>query len=226
MGGKCTTEPVHKVSPMANAPGLVRPITSPAKPSITVLRSFANMRCGAASVTTRPVRATLTFMPFSNFPDTTRTNATLSLCLGSMFACSLKTKPVNWDCVGATSGPERVGATPGRAARSMNWRKNSSTPKLVIALAKNMGVTLPASTSSISSSSPSTSSSSTSSCSCSSRSGSISSFSSGSWRSYSFLVAPFERPDEPFRSYSTTLAVGRWYTPQKRSPDPIGQLMG
>lgn len=210
MGGNATVGELMptSVSPMAKAPGLVRPMTSPAKPSWTVARSLANIFWGRASVTTRPERATLTFMPFSNLPagdthtalplrtpqwwlsgdasrpclpacsclmavldlclactlrqelhwavprpasmreqwqarrcgcgcgcrgackhasvhacapagapDTTRTKATRSLCLGSMLACSLKMRPEKAGAVGATSTPARVlaGAAHGKA---------------------------------------------------------------------------------------------------------------
>mmetsp|Transcript_17657 Transcript_17657/g.53017 ORF Transcript_17657/g.53017 Transcript_17657/m.53017 type:complete len:226 (+) Transcript_17657:835-1512(+) len=225
MGGKWTAGPEQSVSPIANAPGLVRPMMSPANPVSTVSRSLANMRCGAASVTTRPVRATLTFIPFSNLPDTTRTNATLSRWRGSMLACSLKTRPVNWLLVGSMVSPARKGAAPGRAPCSMNSLRKSSTPKLDCALAKNIGVSSPRITASTSSSSPSTSSSSTSSLSCSRRSSSMSSASAGSPRSYSltFVCSPLPRCGF---WYSITFPVGRWKTPQKRSPLPMGQLMG
>lgn len=65
MAGNLTSGPVNRVSPMANAPGFVRPMTSPANPSVTVTRSLANRRCGAVSATVRPVRATLT-CPFAD----------------------------------------------------------------------------------------------------------------------------------------------------------------
>lgn len=61
-----------------------------------------------------------------------------------------------------------------------------------------------------------TSSSSTSSCSCSHRSASMSDWSCGSDRAYALLLAPLPRPP---LVYSSTRPVGRWYTPQKRSPE-------
>jgi hypothetical protein len=252
MGGKRSSGPVCSVSPMAKAPGLVRPMTSPAraggqggwrgrggeglpgnrgaggassgvvlkgagqqsqrqqgrgrghercgarspaKPSCTVLRSLANIFWGAVSDTVLPVRATLTcgwrvvgaqgledierqmseqkaawrasqrghldpqqqqlrtviarpasplvtgaacscrvgprtFMPFSNLPLKTRMKATLSLCLGSMLACSLNTSPLNWGLSGCTS-PALVAAA---AAGAGGARQRVEPPPLREAL--------------------------------------------------------------------------------------------
>mmetsp|Transcript_35381 Transcript_35381/g.64364 ORF Transcript_35381/g.64364 Transcript_35381/m.64364 type:complete len:201 (+) Transcript_35381:630-1232(+) len=154
--------PVYMVSPIAKTPGLFRPIISPGYAVSTVSRSEANSACAADRLTFFLVREWVTFIPFSNFPLHTRTYARRSRCLGSRLACSLNTKPVNSGWVGA-SGPAAVVRAGGAWPSVRNRRRNTSTPKLVMADPKNIGLCSPASTRAMSSGSNNPSSISTSS---------------------------------------------------------------
>ena len=63
--------------------------------------------------------------------------------VGLMFACILKTNPVNRSSVGLM-GPSALGRGCGAGARSTSARRNGSSPKLFRALPKNTGVCEPA----------------------------------------------------------------------------------
>mmetsp|Transcript_14161 Transcript_14161/g.34070 ORF Transcript_14161/g.34070 Transcript_14161/m.34070 type:complete len:201 (-) Transcript_14161:984-1586(-) len=165
---------------MANDPGLLRPMMSPANPSSSTVLSCPNSCEGRDSATNFLVRAFITFMPRSKRPLTTRTNATLSRCLGSMLACSLNTNPVKWSSTASMNPPVLVARPRGRTLYPRNVSRNSCTPKLFPPDPKNTGVSCPACTCSRSSSLPSSSNSSMSSISCAYSSGSIRSFSRGS----------------------------------------------
>ena len=97
----------------------------------------------------RPVRTWLTSMPRVNRPEQTRTKATRSRWLGSMFAWILKTKPEKWS-LSASIVPVVLCRGRGAGARSTNRSRNGSRPKLVIALPKKTGESLPARNASLS----------------------------------------------------------------------------
>ncbi len=101
-------------------------------------------------------------MSRSNLPEQTRTNAMRSRCFGSMFAWILKMKPENAGFSGAISMPPMMRDF-GAGACFRKPSSNSCTPKLLMALPKNTGVLLPASTAASSKTSPAVSSISSSS---------------------------------------------------------------
>ena len=215
---------------MAKLPGLFRPMTSPAKPSSRTVLSCPKSCDGRESATDFFVRAFVTFMPRSNRPLTTRTNATLSLWRGSMFACNLKTNPVNPESVGSTSEPSAHARPRGRVLYPRNVSRNSFTPKLFMPDPKNTGVSCPSCTACKSKSLPSSSKSSMSSINraCKSSPMSVAKFASSSGtisRPFVFLSSPFlVFPALASLSNRCTSLVGRWNTPRNVSPLPMGQF--
>ena len=77
-----------------------------------------------------------------NKPETIFIKASLSLCLGSMFAWILNTKPVNFFSSGFTSRVSDVFGL-GSGAISTKQSSNSRTPKLFNAEPKNTGCNSP-----------------------------------------------------------------------------------
>src|SRR5690606_24929510 len=74
----------------------------------------------------------------SNVPETILINASLSRCLGSIFAWILNTNPDNFSSVGSTSRVSDSLAR-GDGAISTKQSSNSRTPKLFNADPKNTG---------------------------------------------------------------------------------------
>ena len=91
----------------------------------------------------RPVRALVTDMPRSKWPEQMRANAMRSRCDGSMFACTLNTNALN----GAARGRDAPELSARGDGGGANWTTASSsvrTPKLVSAEPMNTGVDSPA----------------------------------------------------------------------------------
>src|SRR6266496_4444425 len=101
-------------------------------------------------------------MSRSNLPEQTRMNAMRSRCFGSIFACILKMNPENPGCSGDISTPA-ITRDLGGGECFRNPSSKSCTPKLLIALPKNTGVVVSASTAASSHSCPACSSISSSS---------------------------------------------------------------
>mmetsp|Transcript_184 Transcript_184/g.579 ORF Transcript_184/g.579 Transcript_184/m.579 type:complete len:226 (+) Transcript_184:462-1139(+) len=85
--------PSVKVSPIRNWPWFGIPIMSPAQASSASSRSDARNITGLEMAIGFLVRTWVSFMPRLKWPDAMRTKATRSRCLGSIFACTLKTNP-------------------------------------------------------------------------------------------------------------------------------------
>ena len=161
MGSKKNFFPLVSVSPISKTPGSNTPTTSPAQPSSTIVRSCARNVVGLARRISLPVRTCSTFTPRSNFPEQMRRNATLSRCARSMFAWILNTNAEKSPSGGMLPAVELCG--PGGGIRSQNVSRKASSPKLFIALPKNIGLTSPARNFFSSNASPAASSSSLSS---------------------------------------------------------------
>mmetsp|Transcript_2719 Transcript_2719/g.10402 ORF Transcript_2719/g.10402 Transcript_2719/m.10402 type:complete len:338 (-) Transcript_2719:513-1526(-) len=203
---------------------------SPAKPTSRTVLSWPKSALGRESATCFFVRAFVTFMPRSNLPETTRTNATLSRCLGSMFACSLNTNPQKFSSVGCNTEPSRVILFRGFVLYPRNVSKNSFTPKLFPPLPKKTGVSCPSCTFCRSNSAPNSSNSSMSSTNCSYKLLPINPSKRASLNStisnpFVFLSSPFfVFPALASLENKCTSRVGRWNTPWNVSPLPIGQF--
>ena len=92
--------------------------------------------------TSLPIRTCFSFIPFSYLPETTRINATLSRCFGSILAWILNTKPLNFSSALSTvlvSAWRDCGFGAHCVKPSRKW----STPKLPNAVPKNTGVSSP-----------------------------------------------------------------------------------
>ena len=101
------------MSPTRTSVALTRPMTSPGHASSIVSRSWPNTEWAYLVAKGLPVGSWVTTIPRSNRPEQTRTNAMRSRCDGSMFACTLNTKPEN----GASSGARHaVDVVAGRSA--------------------------------------------------------------------------------------------------------------
>ncbi len=170
-----------------------------------------------------PVRATVTDMPRSKTPETTRMKAMRSRCRGFMLAWILKMKPEKSGWWGSRD-PSIATRGRGGGARRSRCSRNGPTPKLVIAEPKKNGVTSPARKSSTLHSSPASATNSSSSKNSSSTSGSTWSFRVGSSRSRITSGASSVPPTT--RWNRCTRWVERSNTPRKRSPEPMGQFIG
>ena len=94
----------------------------------------------------RPVFCTFSFMPRLNLPEHRRSMAIRSRWFGSMFAWTLKTKPVTSDSPGATwvsAAPFSTATCFGGGARAPRPLSSSSTPKWRSAEPKKTGVMCP-----------------------------------------------------------------------------------
>ena len=152
-------------------------------------------------------------------------NAMRSRWAGFIFAWILKTKALNSGLSGSSTSPFNRVRGWGAGDISRNFSKNSCTPKLVMALPKNMGVSSPFNTSSIWNSSPAMSSSSMSPSSASNSSSPIISLMRGSSMSAEnssncllpWLASVLNKE---------TSRVRRLYTPLYFPSRPTGQVMG
>ena len=88
-----SASPSVSVSPMRSWPWFGMPMMSPAQASSASSRSAARNSTGLVTAICFFDRTCVSFMPRSKCPEARRTNATRSRCLGSMLACTLKTKP-------------------------------------------------------------------------------------------------------------------------------------
>ena len=121
------------------------------------------MNCwGCLSATGFPVPLCQTSMPFSKAPDTIRMKASRSRWAGFMLAWILKMNPEKYGSSGPIT-PRSLSRGRGGGVNCRNRSRKGSTPKLVTADPKNMGVSSPARTFSRSKGSPASSSSSISS---------------------------------------------------------------
>ena len=81
-------------------------------------------------------------MSFSYLPEQTRINASRSRCLGSIFACILKTNPEK-SCDCGIKVPSVVFFSAGAGAIAMKSSRKLLTPKSFTALPKKTGVSSP-----------------------------------------------------------------------------------
>mmetsp|Transcript_28641 Transcript_28641/g.71303 ORF Transcript_28641/g.71303 Transcript_28641/m.71303 type:complete len:265 (-) Transcript_28641:425-1219(-) len=197
------------------------------------------MLCAEERMSSFPARREcFTFIPLVKLPLQMRTYASRSRCLGSRFACSLKTKPENSCEVGSTVSassamdPSENSSDLASSARgiggvpiSRKESRKSCTPKFVIAEPKKTGVISPRITRAMSSGgiSPSRTSTSSRSCAKSSLSASAPSSRGSSRARVSSSSACFPRTPRPKRC---TVPSRRSRTPLKRSPQPIGHSSG
>ena len=129
---------------MRNWPWFGIPMMSPAHASSANSRSDARNSTGFETLMGFLVRTCVSFMPRLKWPDDSRIKATRSLCLGSILACTLNTKPETlFSCGRIWRGSAFwiCGTGPKFAIPSMS----SFTPKELIAEPNQMGVSVPSS---------------------------------------------------------------------------------
>ncbi len=140
IGGKATGSPSQSVSPMANAPGLARPTTSPAYATSSDSRSSAKSRIARES-RTRAARARVAHGHVAL--ELARADAHER---DAVAVARIHVRLNLEDEAGERRRPpgRRPRAPPAAAPSSTNPSRKSCTPKFVTALPKNTGVARPA----------------------------------------------------------------------------------
>ena len=139
---KRSISPSVSASPMRSWPWLGMPMMSPAHASSASSRSDARNSTGFDTAIGFFDRTCVIFIPRSKCPEARRTNATRSRCLGSMLACTLKTKPVTSLSSGEICRSAAVCGC-GWGPYSPMPVISSLTPKLLMAEPNQIGVMCP-----------------------------------------------------------------------------------